>query len=138
MAKISQKPVTREVREEMFRSMFRALARVSDEGAIGKILDDVLTPTEKIMIAKRVMAAILIDRGYSYTEIGELLKLSPTTINTVHREIRKKGDGYRLIFGLFPKKSKFDKFLVAVDRFLALAIPPVKGSKSSFRRWKRG
>lgn len=124
MAKISKKPVARAVRDEMFRSMFRALARISDEDAIGKILEDVLTPTEKVMVAKRVMAAILIDRGYPYRKIGELLKLSPTTINTVHREIQKKGDGYRLIFNLFP----------ALDRTLAAVIPPVKGSKSSYRR----
>lgn len=137
MAQISKRPLGAEVRREMFQAFFRALAKISDEAAMAKILDDIFTPTEKVMIAKRVMAAILLDRGYPYHKIGEFLKMSPTTINTVQREIRKKGEGYRLIFSLFPKRSKVDDIFEAADRLLARMIPPIKGSRSSLHRWKR-
>jgi len=137
MSQVSKRAVSREVLSETFNSLFMALAKTSDAGAIAKILDDVLTPTEKVMIAKRVMAAVLSDRGYTLREIGEILKMSTTTINAVRREIKKRGEGYRIIFTLMPKRSRLDELADKVERVLRGVIPPIKGSKSSFRRWKQ-
>ena len=137
MPQVSKRALGLDIRREMFQSLFHALAKISDENGIAKVLDDILTPTERIMFAKRLMAALLIDRWYPYRDISELLKMSTTTINAVHRELRKRGEGYRMIFALFPKRSKLDDLLDATERLLRRSIPPVKGSRASFRRWKQ-
>ena len=137
MSQVSKRAVSREVLSETFNSLFTALAKTSDAGAIAKILDDILTPTERVMIAKRVMAAILSDRGYTLREIGEILKMSTTTINAVRREIKKRGEGYRMIFTIMPKRARLDELADKAERVLRGVIPPVKDSKSSFRRWKQ-
>lgn len=137
MGRVSKKPLNPEVRKQIMNAVIQGFSRIINEGDMAKLINDLLTPTEKIMLGKRLMAAILLERGYSYTQIGKLLKLTPGTINVVRRELDKGGDGYRVITRLLKEKeSKLERILGKVDTFLGAITLPVKGPRSSMRRWK--
>jgi len=89
------------------------------------------------MIAKRLMVAILLQRGYSPGAICSILKMSKTTVNTIRRDLHKHGDGYRLIFKNFFARPRLEKFLESVEKWLDALRLPVKGSPSDMQRWKR-
>lgn len=137
MGRVSKRPLNPEVRRQILDTVIQGLSKIVDEGDMAKLINDLLTPSEKIMLGKRLTAAILLERGYSYGQIGELLKLTNATINTIRRELDKGGAGYRIIVQLLKKKeSKLDRIFEKIDAFLLSAVPPIKGSRSSFRRWK--
>ena len=118
-------------------AVIQGFSRIINEGDMAKLINDLLTPTEKIMLGKRLMTAILLEKGYSYTQIGRVLKLTAGTINVVRRELDKGGEGYRIIVKLLrEKESKFERIFGKIDALLDAISPPVKGSRSSMRRWK--
>lgn len=137
MPKVSRNPLSPEIRNEMVNAFIRTLARISDDVLLRRFLDDLLTPTEKLMLSKRFMAAVLLQRGYSYGAVCRVLKLSRATVFLIQRELLKSGEGYRRVFQLFFRESKGQRLLDAVERFLDAITFPVKGSPSSMRRWKR-
>lgn len=137
MPKVSKNPLSKETRGEVMRVFFGTLAKINDVSLLERFLNDLLTPAEKLMISKRLMAAILLQRGYSYGAICHILKMSKTTVHIIQRELLKSGEGYRKIFEMFFKESKGQRLLTAIERFLAAITLPVKGSPSSMRRWKR-
>lgn len=136
MPKVSKNPLSPEMRTEMTDAFVRTLVKISDDALLRRFLDDLLTPTEKLMLAKRLMAAILLQRGYSYRAVCSVLKMSKTTVHLIQRDILKAGEGYRKVFQLFFKEAKGQRLIDAVERFLDVITLP-QGSPSSMRRWKR-
>ena len=53
------------------------------------LLKQLLTPTEQVMLAKRLALILMIQKGYSYTTIGQTLKMTPTTINRFWSQVRQ-------------------------------------------------
>lgn len=136
MPKVSQNPLSSEMRQEITGALIRTLAKIDDDNLLRRFLDDLLTPTEKLMLAKRLMVAVLLQRGYSYGAVCQALKMSKTTVHLIQRDLVKSGDGYRKVFDRFFKESKGQRILNAIERFLNAVTLPVKGSPSSMRRWK--
>jgi uncharacterized protein YerC len=134
MPQVSRRPVQKEIREKMFNALFESIMKVSGEKAARDFLGDLFTPTEKIMIAKRFSAALLLYRGYNYRHIADALKLSPTTINTIQHILLERGDGYRSVFRMIEKSSKISHLLDALDTMLGATTLPVKNSHSGFGR----
>ena len=58
-----------------------------------KMLGMLLTGHEKKQMIKRASAISLLKQGKSYSEIGEVLWLSPTTISAIRKSLRTK-EGY--------------------------------------------
>lgn len=137
MPKVSKNPLSGETRRETTGALIRTLARIDDDKLLARFLDDLLTPTEKLMLSKRLMTAVLLQRGYSYGAVCRVLKMSKTTVHLIQRDLAKSGVGYRNVFNRFFKASKGQRILDAIERFLAAMTLPVKGSPSSMRRWKR-
>lgn len=138
MPKVSKNPLPPERKKEIMDALIRTLAKIDNDSLLKRFLDDLLTPTEKLMLGKRLMVAVLLQRGYSYGAVCRVLKMSKTTVHLIQRELLKSGDGYKKIFDLFFRESKGQKLLDAIERFLNSVTLPMKGSPSSMRRWKRG
>ena len=137
MPKVSQNPLSSEMRQEITSAFIRTLTKIDDDHLLKRFLDDLLTPTEKLMLAKRLMVAVLLQRGYSYGAVCRVLKMSKTTVHLIQRDLVKSGDGYRKVFDRFFKESKGQRILNAIERFLDAVTLPVEGSSSSMGRWKR-
>lgn len=119
------------------RAFTQTLVKISDDALLRRFLDDLLSPTEKLMLSKRLMAAVLLQRGYSGGVVCRVLKMSKTTVWLLQRELVKSGEGYRKVFDRFFREARGQRILAAIERFLDAVTLPVKGSKSSMRRWKR-
>lgn len=140
MPRVSRIPISNELRDEILHNLFLSFANLQTVKEIEKLLINLLTPTEKIMLSKRLASAVLLERGYTYDEICRVLKLSPGTVNSVNRELKKFGEGYKLAAELIMKNekrnSKLSLILKSIDRAVGVLSLPMKGSSGSMRRWK--
>jgi len=140
MPKVSRIPLSQELRDEILHNLFLSFANLQTEKEIEKLLLNLLTPTEKIMLSKRLSSAVLLERGHTYNEICKILKLSPGTVNAVNRELKKFGEGYKLAVRLIEKNknknSKLLQILEKVDEAVGKFSLPTKGSFGSMRRRK--
>ena len=137
MPKVSKNPLSNETKSEITNALVRTLVKIDDDVLLKRFLDDLLTPTEKVMLGKRLMAAVLLQKGFSYGAVCSVLKMSKATVGLIQRDLLKHGEGYKKIFDMFFRESKGQKILAAIERFLDKITLPIKGSPSSMRRWKR-
>ncbi|OHA01030.1 MAG: hypothetical protein A3C11_00960 [Candidatus Sungbacteria bacterium RIFCSPHIGHO2_02_FULL_49_12] len=136
MPKVSQNPLPPAVQKEISDAFVRTLVRIDSDALLQKFLGDLLTPGEKLMLSKRLMAVILLQNGYSCGSVCRMLKMSKATIYLYQRDLLRSGDGYKQIFELFFKESKGKRWLETLSRVLDALTLPVKGSPRSMRRWR--
>lgn len=74
MTHVSKKNVNQELREKAWRR-FNA--------------DRFLTPTEKILVEKRLLISLLLEQGLSYRKIGEMLDVTRVTISFVKHQLKR-------------------------------------------------
>ena len=137
MVKVSRNPLSPEVKREVTEALVNIVSEINDRAFLRKFIDDLLTPTEKMMLSKRLMAAVLLQRGYSHGAVCSALKMSRATVSVIQRELLRGGEGYRAVFQKFFQESRGHRIVGAIEQFLDAITLPVKGSPSSMRRWKR-
>lgn len=130
MAQISRKPIRKEVYEQIFELFLRIFTESHSRKKTILLLDDLLSPTEKIVLAKRLAIALLLAKGYGYEEIKEILKVSMTTIATVNLNLKYKGEGYRYFVNRILREQKIGKIWEKIeDLILDMGSSGGKGSK---------
>ncbi|PJE70037.1 hypothetical protein COU97_01860, partial [Candidatus Shapirobacteria bacterium CG10_big_fil_rev_8_21_14_0_10_48_15] len=82
MAQVSRLPLSEKIYQRIFEIFFQTAAEIRTKKAAEEFFNDLLTPTERIMLAKRLSIAVLLAKGYDYRSIREILHVSPPTIAT--------------------------------------------------------
>ncbi|MBI5123275.1 hypothetical protein HZA75_05450 [Candidatus Roizmanbacteria bacterium] len=79
MAQISKRNIDQEKLTRIYDLFFDLLLSITDKEEADRIFNELLTSTEKVMIAKRVACFYLLLKKVSVHEIGDTLKLSTST-----------------------------------------------------------
>ena len=137
MSQVSPRTLQKQVEERMLDLFWTSLTSASSKEQIALFLDDLLTPTEKIMLAKRLAIAFMILKGYDYNTINERLKVSDPTIWTVKSHLKHKGKGYTLIIEKIMSKEKWETFWQDLDHFFIQILPPRYGTNWKEARRKQ-
>lgn len=80
MAQVSRYPISKEIYDRCWEIFTKTLVGIRTSKDAEEIVSDLLTPTEKIMLVKRLSIALLLSKGYEYREIIKLLRVSFPTI----------------------------------------------------------
>ncbi|MDO8610559.1 MAG: Trp family transcriptional regulator [bacterium] len=80
MARISKKYINEQILIKLYRLFFEVISRFKDRDNFVEIIDEILSPTEKIMIAKRIGIIYLLIKKVDYRDIAEVLKVSTATV----------------------------------------------------------
>jgi len=80
---------------ETLDMLYTAAGSISGRDATKAFLRDLLTPSERIMLGRRIWIARLLLQGYSQAEIGEKLQVGPNTIWKVQRWLNDQMPGYQ-------------------------------------------
>lgn len=97
MPQVSKNPIPKETEKRIRKAFVKAFVDLNSEDEMERYIFDLLTPTERIMLAKRLAIAALLIWGLPYHSIAEKLKVSTSTIGRVKLWLRTAGDGYRLV-----------------------------------------
>jgi uncharacterized protein YerC len=79
---------------ETLDMLYTAAGSVKGRDATKAFLKDLLTPSEKIMLGRRIWIARLLLQGHTQAEIGERLQVGPNTIWRVQRWLHDQLPGY--------------------------------------------
>ncbi len=71
------------------RALFRMIKKLDSEEKAEKIFDGLLSETELLMIANRILIAKMLMDGKSFRKIAKELKTSEGTIAKIHLWVRK-------------------------------------------------
>ena len=133
MTHISRKKIKKDVASELADQFltFLSLARTKQDARI--LAQELLSQTERVMLAKRLAVVVLLVRGYTFEQIEETLGVTRQTVVRLWRETK---DGrYEKIIRYARKHTrhfKHESFLDAFIRVIHLGMPPRAG-----KRWQQ-
>lgn len=133
MSQISRYPIHKSVEKRMFEIFRTTISHLKHSEDIEDFLHDFLSPVEKIMLAKRLAIAVLLAKGYAYSSIGNILRVTPGTISGVSLSLKYSGRGYKKMVEKILSDEKKDNFWQTIEDVLA-KIPHAKGSDWAYQR----
>ena len=80
MARISQYPLSEEKLGKLFDLFFEIVGNTEDKEEFRKVISDLLSTVERIMIAKRIAIIYLLLKKIEHRNICEVLKVSSATV----------------------------------------------------------
>ncbi len=93
---VSKRDVSRGVEKKIFKSLYQVLSDMRRPRDIEKLLSDVLSETERTVLAKRLGIAYFLNKNKSYEAIRQDLKVSSATIANVQKWMEGGSEGLHL------------------------------------------
>lgn len=123
MVRLSRKPVDKEKLEKVYKLFYEILKKAKNEKEFLQFTKDLLSPTEQLMIAKRIAIIYLILKDVETESICDYLKVSRATVAKFRwlTEAKKKSQLPKVINSLL-KKEKIAHFFE--DLFANLFLQP--------------
>lgn len=118
MTQVSRFPLPKFLEQQMYKAIRKAFSDLRSEDEVAAFLEDLLSPTERIMLAKRLAIAILLDRGYEQRTVGTIMKTSLTTVNQVNYWLKNKGKGYRIVLDKLKNQKQWAELKEGLEEFL--------------------
>jgi len=107
MPHISKKKLDKETLSNLHKRLVATLRDAGAKSQLGAVLDQILTETEEIMIAKRLSIIFLLDQGATTYFIYKKLNVSPRTVTYMKERFLQ--DEYDAIQKLFKNKKETEK-----------------------------
>lgn len=133
MTKVSRRLLDDEIEQRMYEVFWETVAGLKNPEEAEKFLRDLLSPTEQIMLVKRLAIAVLLTRGYTYDDIDETLKVSRSTIMRVSYWLKHGDKGYQRVIRKILQKRKWSDFWDKIEEFLLTMSPPAKVGSTRYR-----
>lgn len=108
MPQISKRKLDQVVKKDVLNSFSYTIKELKTKKEVDEFLSSVLTDTERLMIAKRVLAAFLLRNNVEEKKIGSALKLTSATITRLKMWVNLRHDGFDLVFNKLEKKIRGD------------------------------
>lgn len=133
MTQVSRRPLSKRTEQQLLTLFFKSFAGLSNSSDIEKFLSDLLGPSERTMLAKRLAIALLLAKGYHYDSIKDILKVSQETIARVNLVLNVRGEGYNLVV----RRAMRDENLKALYEKVENAIIGITPNSSVKRAMER-
>lgn len=122
MPKVSRRVMNKQIEEKVLTLFSEVLGKLTRKEEIETFLSDFLSPTEYMMLAKRLAIVLLLSRGYNYEEIGNLLKVSSETVGRISLSAKRHGQGLKLAIDKILGEEKKKEFIMGLEKLLAKMI----------------
>ena len=138
MPQVSKRIPSQVVEERMFEVFEKTFLDLKSVEDARLLLGDLLTRTEKIMVAKRLAIAVLLAKDYDYRSITNILKVSFSTINAILKQQVIDGRGYKKAVDKILKNESLDEFYTQLAKNISKVLCPHPAShkriEASYRK----
>lgn len=139
MTKVSRRLLDKELEERIFEVFLKTIVDIKTPIEAKNFIEDLLSPTEKIMLIKRLAIAVLLTKGKTYDYIDHTLKVSRATIMTVSLWLKHGKGGYIKVVDKILKTQHRDKLIDNIEEILIRLSPPKRfGSMEFENKSKKG
>lgn len=110
MPQVSKRFLNKKTEERIFSLFLGSIISCNSKDTALSLIEELLTPTEKVMLAKRFSIMFMLLEGYDYETIEETLKVSRSTVGYTSTWLKLKGVGIKRII----EKIKRDEALKSI------------------------
>lgn len=137
MTQVSRIPLKKEIETRVYEVLMESVAAAKSHDTVSRLLDDLLSPTERLMIAKRLSIALLLYKRYDQRTISKWLKVSSTTVSKVSLSMQVGRGGYRSIIESILRNEELKGFIQKIELALSDIILPKHVARSSWHQRHR-
>ncbi len=139
MSKISRRLLDKELENTIFEVFLKTIVDIKTTIEAKNFIEDLLSPTEQIMIIKRLAIAVLLTKGKTYDYIDHTLKVSRATIMTVSLWLKHGKGGYKKVVDNILKTQNKERLIDNIEEILIKLTPPKRfGSMVFENKSKKG
>lgn len=96
-------------KKEYLNMFYGMVEKLNSRDEIENFFKDLLTPSEVVMIARRLKVAFLLLEGYNHREIKKRMKVGFATVANVEHWLRSGFGGYEKIINKYKRNKKSKK-----------------------------
>ncbi len=130
MAQVSKYLVSDKIQQEIKSIFSETISLLSNKDEIVSFLEDFLSPTERIVLSKRITIALMLKKGYSYEMIKKLIKVSQPTVAAVNLKLKYSGKGYHRVLDKMIANQKINHIFNQIENFILNTLSRGKGKGS--------
>ncbi|MEK7470686.1 MAG: Trp family transcriptional regulator [Patescibacteria group bacterium] len=139
MPHVSKRKIEPKIQKHTLDSFTLLLKDLDNVPDTEKFLTSILSETERLMIAKRIVAAFLLRHNIESEKIQDILKLTPATISRLKLWIQTHQEGFDVIFDKLEKQRRWEIAKEILFKILDYAIRAGSGQvpnpfKKEFRK----
>lgn len=136
---VSRRRLDKQLELYIFELFVKTIIDLKTEIDVTNFLQDIFSPTERVMLTKRLGIAILLTKGYTYEQIDQVLKVSSPTINHVAYWLKHGNSGYQKVVNRIVGTQKAEAFWDSLEELLLkLSRPGMIGTTRFEKRQKTG
>lgn len=139
MPKLSLRKIDIDIEREILNQFWKSLSRINNPKFASDFFSDLLTNTEKYMLAKRYACAVLLTRGRSASDINKSIHLTYTAIGSVSSWVKNAKPLTTKLLESISKEKDTEKILDKIDAFLdkLSPLPGTDWSRAGKEKYKR-
>lgn len=118
MPRVSRSKLHKEKLEEITKHFSFLISSLRDSKEIENFLDEFLTQEEKIMLTKRLVLLMMLQRNYPPPVIQSVLHISYETVRIYQNQLPLKTDLFRKTIERLVTREKAKEFFRKLDKFL--------------------
>ncbi len=131
MAQVSKKALTQDIEEAVSDLFLKSLTELNDRTETAFLMQDLLTPTEKSIISKRLAVAFMLRKKFDQRTIAKVLSVSTPTVWRMNEKLKQKGSGVGMLFSRLENDSSWGEFLGRLEAIIDHATISLGSSKKS-------
>ena len=134
MTKISRRFLNTDLENHIFELFLKTVVEIQTPEDARSFIQDLLSPTERVMLTKRLAIAVLLAKGYTYDAIDDTLKVSRSTIMNVSLWLKHGKSGYRKVVEKILNAQRKESLIDKVEEILIKLSPPKRYGSIAFEK----
>lgn len=110
MPHVSRNPLSPRVEKEIVENLNVIFSSINNGDDMLSFLNSLLTPTEKVMLGKRMAVVILMEEGMKDSEISRMLNLTEITAAKMRLFYEARGSGFKIALKKLEEQKRLKAF----------------------------
>lgn len=127
MPHVSRIKLDKKTERNLIRNLSLILARIKKEDEMNSFLFSLLTPTEQLMLAKRIAIIILLKEGVAESHISSALHVTRVTVSRLQFFWEARGGGYGIALKVLENEKLMREFKDGLLKLVAYSIRAAGG-----------
>lgn len=106
MPQVSRKRLPPKILKSLFDSLSFVFKDLANKEEMDEFLDSLLTKTEKLMLAKRMAVAYLLQKGIEEKQISNTIAVTPATVSRMKLWAQTHPQGFKMLFTKLEKEKR--------------------------------
>ena len=109
MPHVSRNRLDRKLEKQLIDTLDLVVSKLTKREEVKVFLLSLLTPTERIMLAKRLAIIILTKEGLSETQISQTLHVTRVTVSRMQLFLEARGEGYEFALKILDNEKTVEE-----------------------------